>query len=49
MLRASELFLIAPDNVLAPSGSDSTPDQKELPHGSLFAGAWSEIEARWGQ
>jgi dipeptidyl aminopeptidase/acylaminoacyl peptidase len=36
-------------NALAPSASDSTPDQKELPHGSLFAGAWSEIEARWGK
>src|SRR5262245_18986474 len=36
-------------NALAPTGSDSTPDQKELPHGSLFAGAWSDIEAAWGK
>ena len=36
-------------NALAPTSSDSSPDQKEPPHGSLFAGAWSEIEAGWGK
>ena len=36
-------------NALAPTRSDTAPDQKDPPHGSLFAGSWSEIEAGWGK